>query len=66
MCMADDSPFIDPADAMAMALKLTEMAERVKSMDRICPGTQAKWAFKMDDTLFEVFVVVAKNVTEPK
>lgn len=39
--------------------KVIDMAERVKKLDPVVPGTRAKWGFEMDGTRYEVVVRVA-------
>jgi hypothetical protein len=46
-----------------IAEKVIEMADRVNVMDLACPGTEAKWAFEMDDVEYEVIVKVVKRLT---
>lgn len=43
-------------DAASIGFKIVEMAERVAKMEPIMPGSQAAWAFEIDDVRYEVFV----------
>ncbi|AGH57980.1 hypothetical protein RHVG_00015 [Rhodovulum phage RS1] len=50
---------IDQEDAIAIGTTIVEMADRVKTMDLVCPGTAAEWNFELDDQRFDVKVTVA-------
>lgn len=57
---------IDEEDAIAIGLKVVEMAERVRTMHLACPGSVAKWAFEMDDTRYVVRLSVATHEDDPQ
>ena len=46
-------------DAVTIGYKIVEMAGRVKAMHGVLPGTQATWAFEIEDDRFSVVVTVA-------
>lgn len=62
MMMMDIEELIGPEDAMAIGYKVAEMAERLKVADKIVPGSQAAWAFEVDDLRFSVTVKVAAAI----
>ena len=47
--------------ACAIGEKLIEMADRLKPVDGVVPGSQAKWAFEMDDVRYGVVMAVARR-----
>lgn len=49
-------------DAEAIGLKVVEMADRVKTLHAVVPGSRARWYFDMDDLRFEVIV---KQIPRP-
>lgn len=56
--MDDEDETISWDDAMAIASKITEMADRVRVAHAAIPGAQAIWAFEMNDKRFKVVVTV--------
>lgn len=54
-----DRPELDDEDAIAIGLKIVEMADRLKPMHAVLPGTEATWAFQMDDQRFVVTMTMA-------
>ena len=41
--------------------KLIEMADRLLPVDKVMPGSQAKYAFEMDDVTFDVVLTVRRG-----
>lgn len=54
-----DRPELDDEDAIVIGLKIVEMADRLKPMNAVIPGTEATWAFEMDDHRFVVSMTMA-------
>lgn len=49
---------VDEEDAIAIGLKIVEMADRLKDMHSVMPGATAKWPFEMDGRRFKVSMTV--------
>lgn len=46
-------------DAATLGIKVADMADRVKLMHSVVPGSKAEWRFVMDEVEFDVVVTVA-------
>lgn len=46
-------------DATNIGFKIADMADRVKVMHSVVPGSRAEWRFVMDEVGFDVVVTVA-------
>lgn len=55
----NDESSVSFEDAASLGFRIVEMAERLRRMNNILPGSQAKWAFEMDDVRFEVLLTVS-------
>ena len=51
--------------ASSVGSKVIEMADRVKAMHALVPGSQAVWNFSLDEVHFKVVVSVSDD-QEPK
>lgn len=62
--MGDD--LLGFSEAADIGFKVAEMAERVQRMHALVPGSQASWAFEMDDVRFRVRVTVEDAAVAPQ
>lgn len=56
--LRDGEPLVSLCDVYDIGEKIVEMADRVRSLHRVVPGSVAKWGFELDGTRFEVAVNV--------
>jgi len=47
---------VSTADAIAIGLKVVEMADRVKAVHTMVPGARAVWTFEIDGERFRIVV----------
>jgi hypothetical protein len=58
---SDDDSLLGWGDAYAVGEKIVEMCDRVKKLDKVAPGVQAKWVIGIEDDEFEVVVQKKKQ-----
>lgn len=51
-----DDDMLGWSDAHQIGEKIVEMCDRVRKIDPVVPGAQAKWGIEIDDIQFEIIV----------
>lgn len=59
--MTDPEGIVDFDDAARIGFKVVEMADRVRVVDKVTPGAQAKWGFEIDDIAYDVVITVRRD-----
>jgi len=57
----NDDALLSIDDAAEIGFKVVEMADRVRKIHQVAPGTRAKWRFDIDDVSYDVLVCVSRK-----
>ena len=59
--MTDDTnTYVADEDVRQIGLRVIEAAYRLRDVDAVMPGSEARWGFDMDDVHCEVIVRIGK------